>query len=120
MTPDDPNLFPWWLKAAMYAALASFGGFMGALLRSQHENEPFSWKIIGMEALAAGFVGLLMMFVCNELNLSERWTGVIVGVCGWLGANATIVILEQMIYKKIGLTKDKGAPNVQPPQDPRD
>lgn len=117
MTPEDPNL-PWWAKAMMYALLAAFGGFMGALLRSQHDVKPFSWKRICLEAVASGFVGLLVMLVCNEMHLSERWTGVIVGVFGWLGANASIVMLEQVIYKKIGISKTPGAANVQLPQDP--
>lgn len=118
MSPEDPNLFPWWVKYSSYAALASFGGFMGALLRAQHDGKPFSWKRVLIEAVASGFVGLLVMLVCNELQFSERWTGVIVGVFGWLGANASIVMLEQMIYKKIGLSKPNGAPDVHPPQDP--
>lgn len=109
MTPQDAVEIAWWLKAMMYAALASFGGLMGALLRAQHDDKLFSWKKILIEAVAAGFVGVLVMFACNELNLSEKWTGVIVGVCGWLGANASIVMLEKLVYSKMGITKGPGA-----------
>lgn len=127
MTPDDPNnvtnlvsnVIPWWLKYMMYSALAAFGGFMGTILRAQHEDRKFSWKRVFVETTASGFVGLLVMLVCNEMNLSERWTGVIVGVFGWLGANASIVMLEKLIYGKLGLTKTPlpGAQDVQnPPQ----
>lgn len=127
MTPDDPNnvtnivsnVIPWWLKYMMYSVLAAFGGFMGAVLRAQHEDRKFSWKRVLVEAVASGFIGLLVMLVCNEMNFSERWTGVIVGVFGWLGANASIVMLEKLVYGKLGLTKTPlpGAQDVQnPPQ----
>lgn len=92
---------------------------MGAILRAQHEDRKFSWKRVLVEAIASGFVGLLVMLACNEMNFSERWTGVIVGVFGWLGANASIVMLEKLIYGKLGLTKTPlpGAQDVQnPPQ----
>lgn len=97
--PDDP----WWLKALGYAAFASFGGFMGHLMRTFDRREKIHWGRAALEGIAAGFVGLLVLFVCQEMGLSEQWTGVIVGVSGWLGANATIRMLENVVFKKLGI-----------------
>lgn len=118
MSPNDFE-FPWWLRAIAFAALAAFGGLMGSILRSQHANTPISGKRILVETLASGFVGLLTMLICNEMGLSQGWTGVIVGVFGWLGANSTILVLEKLIYKKIGIekpTENTSAPDPKTPQ----
>lgn len=99
MLPEDP----WWLKAIAYAAFASFGGFMGHVMRTFDNRERIQWGRGLVEGVAAGFVGLLVLFVCQAMDLSEQWTGVIVGVSGWLGANASIRMLEQVVFKKLGI-----------------
>nr|DAF45680.1 MAG TPA: holin [Siphoviridae sp. ctJ7x27] len=77
---------------------------MGYLMRTiDKEDHPILWGRAVIEAIAAGFVGVLVLFVCLALNLSQQWTGVIVGVSGWLGANASIRLLERVVYKKIGM-----------------
>lgn len=96
----------WWVKAILYAALATFGGFLGHIMRSLDRSTPVSYSRAIIEGLAAGFVGLLVMLMCNALNLSEQWTGVIVGVSGWLGANASIRMLEKKVFKQLGLATD--------------
>jgi hypothetical protein len=93
----------WWVKASVYATLATLGGFLGHVMRSLDKSTPISWGRAAVEGLAAGFVGLLVMLVCNAMSLSDQWTGVIVGVSGWLGANASIRVLEKLVYKKLSL-----------------
>lgn len=100
MFPDDF----WWLKTAAYALFAAFGGFVGHAMRTLDGDEKFHWGKAVVEGVAAGFVGLLVFFTCQAMELSEQWTGVIVGVSGWLGANASIRMLEQVIFKKLGIT----------------
>jgi len=102
----------WWVKTALYAALAAFGGFMGHIMRSLDKPTPVSYRRAAVEGMAAGFVGLLVMLMCSAMNLSEQWTGVIVGVSGWLGANASIRILEKRIFKQLGLST--GDTNIAP------
>lgn len=99
MLPEDP----WWMKAIAYAAFASFGGFMGHVMRTFDKREKLHWGRASVEGIAAGFVGLLVLFVCQAMDLSQQWTGVIVGVSGWLGANASIRMLEQIVFKKLGI-----------------
>lgn len=104
MIQEDPSLL-WWLKAFAYSAFASLGGFIGHLMRAVDKREKISWARAVLEGVAAGFVGLLVLMLCQAMQLSEQWTGVIVGVSGWLGANASIRMLETLVFKKLGITK---------------
>lgn len=78
---------------------------MGHLLRTIDGRQKIKWSHTALKGGAAGFVGLLMLLVCQATNLSEQWTGVIVGVSGWLGASATIRMLESIVLKKLGIEK---------------
>ncbi len=101
----DPSTWSW-IKLMVYAAFAAAGGILGHIMRSMDKNEKIKWGRACWEGLAAGFVGMLFLFVCQAMNLSEQWTGVIVGVSGWLGANASIRMLETIVYKKLDIKKE--------------
>ena len=94
-----------WVRFIGYGTFASFAGVCGHLLRTMDEGKPVHWKRAAIEGASAGFVGVLVLLVCQAMALSEEWTGAIVGVSGWLGANATIQFLERVILKKLGLSK---------------
>ena len=100
----------WWVKAILYAALAMFGGFLGHVMRALDKSTPIGYGRACVEGLAAGFVGLLVMLMCNATNMSDQWTGVVVGVSGWLGANASIRMLEKLVFKKLGINTGLTAP----------
>lgn len=100
----------WWVKTILYAALATFGGFLGHVMRALDMSTPISYGRACVEGLAAGFVGLLVMLMCNATNMSDQWTGVVVGVSGWLGANASIRMLEKLVFKKLGINTGLTAP----------
>lgn len=93
----------WWIKAGLFASLATFGGFLGYVMRSLDKDTPLSWMRAIAEGFAAGFVGLIVLLMCNAMHLGDQWSGVIVGVSGWLGSNATIRVLEKVVFKKLGL-----------------
>lgn len=95
----------WWLRAVAYTLFASFGGVMGHLMRSIDAKEKADWPRATLEGASAGFVGLIVLLICQALELSEQWTGVTVGVSGWLGANATIRMLEGLVRDKLGIDK---------------
>lgn len=99
---DDPRVM-WWLQAFAYAAFASFGGFMGHLLRTMEDGKPISWGRALLEAFSAGFVGLIVLMMCQAMGFNAQWTGVIVGMAGWLGASATIRLVEKVVYKKLAI-----------------
>lgn len=106
----------WYVKAATYAAFSAFGGAMGHLIRSIHNNQKISIARSLIEAFAAGFVGVLVLLACQAMNLNEQWTGVIVGVCGWLGASTTIAMLENVVRKKLGIDGAFSNDQQNPPQ----
>ncbi len=111
---DDNPLIAWWVKAIAYAAFASIGGMLGHLMRT-FDKRPISWGKCILEGIAAGFVGLLMLLVCDAMGLGEQWTGVIVGVSGWLGANATIRMIESLVRKRLGIDPAVKLDNLDPP-----
>lgn len=104
MLPEDPEFN--WLKFFAYGAFAGIGGFMGHLMRTLDSRKKVVWMRAWLEGISAGFVGLLVMLACLAMKLSEQWTGVIVGVCGWLGAAVTIRMLENIVRKRFGLAQE--------------
>lgn len=110
---DDPH---WkWVQPLAYALFAAVGGFLGHLLRAIDAKQKINWLRAALEGVAAGFVGLLVMLMCNAMGFSSQWTGVVVGVCGWLGANVTIRILEKIVRRKLGITDTAPAPLMELP-----
>lgn len=108
---------PWaveWIRSVAYTLFAAFGGAMGHLMRTIDRNQPVNWGRAALETGSAGFVGLLVLFTCQAMHMNEQWTGVIVGVSGWLGANATIRMLETIVRKKLGIPPGDDA-NANPP-----
>lgn len=103
MQLPDAEVLGWWLKALAYAAFAALGGLLGHITRAISAKEEINYVHAIVKSMAAGFTGLLVMLACTALGLSEQWTGVTVGVCGWLGADATIRILEKLAFKKLGV-----------------
>lgn len=101
---NDPN---WWIRFVGYALFAAAGGTVGHVLRILDSGQPVRWGRAIAQGVGAGFVGVLVLLACQAFSLSEQWTGLTVGVCGWMGANATIVILEKLVFKKLGLTSSK-------------
>jgi hypothetical protein len=106
MIPEDNAI----LRALFYTLFAAVGGAMGYIMRNLDSGTPIRWSIVALQGVAAGFVGMLVYMLCLELSLSSYWTGIIVGVFGWIGANATIMVLQKLIYKKLGLEGEPKAP----------
>lgn len=104
---NDPN---WWIRILGYAVFAAFGGSIGHILRTLDSGQPIRWGKAVAQGVGAGFVGVLVLLACQALGLSESWTGLTVGVCGWMGASATIVILEKLVFKRLGVDSSKPEP----------
>lgn len=103
----DDN-FSWWQFLA-YPVFAAFGGLMGYLMRAVDSGHEIRYTRALLEAMSAGFVGVLVTLACLAMDLNPLWSGVIVGVSGWLGAQASIRMLETLIYKRLGITREDTA-----------
>lgn len=104
----DPSI-TWWLKVAAHAVFAAFAGAMGYLMRAMDGGHRAKKRAVLINCLAAGFVGILVMFICQELGVSQKWTLVTTGVFGWLGAGASIKLIEGMVFRKLGITKSSSS-----------
>lgn len=110
----DPDELSSWIKMTAYGLFAALGGVMGHAMRVIDSKEKLRLGPAALEGFAAGFVGVLVLMVCSAMNLSEQWTGVIVGVSGWLGARATIKMLETLVYERLGIKRGSSDKDAQP------
>lgn len=102
MMEQPPGNFAW-LQLVAYPLFSAVGGALGHILRTLDAGQPVSlWRTL-LESLAAGFVGILVMLICQQMHLSPQWTGVCVGVCGWLGATVSIRMLERLVRSRMGV-----------------
>lgn len=91
------------IETVVMGLFASIGGLLAYILRTLNKEEKPSWFRGLIEALASGFVGLITMLACNALELDWRWSGVVVGVFGWLGAETSIAVLARIVRKQLGI-----------------
>ncbi len=96
-----------WLQACFYFAFAAVAGALGYVLRTMDAGAKVSYLRAIVEALSAGLVGLFAMWICQAFGLSQQWTAVTVGVSGWLGATASIQVLQRVVWKKLGLNRSQ-------------
>lgn len=96
-----------WLQTVLWAGFAFFGGTIGYVMRRIDKSEKVIWWRVLLEGCAAAFTGVLVLLVCQQMQLSLQWTGVAVGVCGWLGASWTIGMLEKVLSNKFGLGRNE-------------
>lgn len=111
MGPEDPN--QGWLQGLAFAAFATLAGVLGRVARDMDARKPVQFWPTCVQGLASGFVGLLAMWLCQIAGLSLQWTAVTVGVSGWLGAEASIQVIQRIVWKQLGLNRSRD--NDQPP-----
>ncbi len=85
------------LLAIVLVLLAAIGGLLGSLVRMIEAKKKIMWIVVMIETMASAFAGVLVVMLCNYLTLDIRLTGVIVGVCGWVGGRTAMVWLEKRV-----------------------
>lgn len=93
-------------KTLLFILMAMIAGLLGHLTRVVERGGKIKWLVAGLEACASGFVGYLAILLCKALGLSYEWTGVIVGLLGWLGAAASVKIIERVVRKRLGIADE--------------
>lgn len=91
------------IEVLSFAGFSSLGGLLGYLMRQHTRNQKITFTRAVLEAVASGFVGVIAMFLCYAINLPWYWSGVIVGVLSWLGAEASILVISRAVRAKLGL-----------------
>lgn len=95
------------LQAAAYALFAGVAGVLGYVMRMMDAGTPVQfWRSV-VEGSSAGFVGLLAMWLCQAVHVGPEWTAVTVGVSGWMGARASIQMLQRAVWRKFGLNRSQ-------------
>lgn len=100
-----------WLKTLGLFILAPIGGILGYISRELNRGRTIQIFKVLFSGCCSGFVGVIVILICIELNLSIQQTGVVVAVSGWLGADVTIKMLEKLVHKMLGVRIDTSALN---------
>jgi hypothetical protein len=97
---------------ALWIFMAGYGGAMSYLMKNADKHEPVKfWRVV-LEFCAAVSVGTIVTLMCAAMGWGTLWTGVIVSSSGWIGAKGVVSIIEAVLLKKAGLSKDDIADNV--------
>jgi hypothetical protein len=102
MSFRDPNNISL-LETILFGLFAAAGGLLAYVLRTLNMEERPKWFRGLVEALASGFIGLIAMLACKAMGLDWRWSGAVVGVFGWLGAETSIMLLTKLVRTKLGI-----------------
>lgn len=92
-----------WLTSVGYTLLAAVGGLLGYIMREHDKGNELSALRALTESVSSGFVGFLVMLLCRAMAVDPLWSGFVVGIFGWLGANVSIRLLERLVYERLGI-----------------
>jgi hypothetical protein len=85
--------------------LACVAGLLGYLMRTYRLGQKVRLINCVIETASSGFVGYLAYLLMIAAKMDPNWIGPIVGVMGWMGANASIRLLETLVRRKLGVTE---------------
>lgn len=91
------------LEIITMSAFGGVGGMLSYLMRTLNADKQPKFGKLVVEGLSSGFVGLLAMLACKALGADPLWSGVVVGVFGWVGAEASIAILARLVRQRLGV-----------------
>lgn len=90
------------VETILFALFAGVGGMLSYLLRSLNSNLSPKFSRAFVEALSSAFVGLIAMLICKAVEIDLYWSGAIVGVFGWIGAETSMVIFTKIVKARFG------------------
>lgn len=91
------------VETIILSCFGGVGGVLSYLMRTLNDDKvPKLGKLL-VEGFSSAFVGLLAMLACKALGADPLWSGVVVGVFGWVGAEASIVMLSKLIRQRLGV-----------------
>ncbi|QMV29682.1 hypothetical protein [Vibrio phage vB_VnaS-AQKL99] len=99
------------VQSLLLTLFAALGGLLSYLMRTLNHDEKPRLSRAFVETFSSAFVGILAIMACRAFHIDVLWSGVIVGVFGWLGAEASIVILTGLVRKKLGVNLNADSKN---------
>ncbi|MBK5416163.1 phage holin family protein [Pseudomonas sp. TH31] len=102
---SDVDLFSELLRSWVYVAIAAVGGVLGHMMRRLGTNQRIRIGETILQGVGAAFAGYLVLLGCRSIYAPPEISGVAIGLCGWLGADATLMLLQSYIYKKLNIGK---------------
>ena len=82
---------------------AATAGIISYLYHAINDQRPVVFWVALIRGLSSAVVGYITLLICQESGLSYEITGAVIGVTGWLGADVSIVLIESMIRKRLGI-----------------
>lgn len=92
-----------WLKVGIGIAISSIGGGLAYVMRENDKGNKIVFWRVTLNMASSGFVGVLVTLLCEAMKVDPLWAAFATGVFGWLGANASIRLLERIAYEKLGI-----------------
>lgn len=95
-----------WYKMFLNASLAILGGIVRLLSKKDSKGnviKPTMWNMIG-SIVCAMFTGIIIYFVCTDLQFSNEMTAALTAASGYLGPviiDWSFLKLQKFIDKKI-------------------
>lgn len=93
------------IKSWVYIVIAATGGVLGYMMRRLGSGQQIHVGETILQGVGAAFAGYLVLLGCRALAVPSEVSGVVIGLCGWLGADATLMLLQSYIYKKLNIGK---------------
>lgn len=85
--------------------ISAIGAALGYISRQWRAGKTIRTSRMVFAMLASTFMMVLTSAVCRILGLSYDWTLVTVGLLSWLGTDVSLAILQQFVYKRLGISQ---------------
>jgi len=91
-------------ETVMMVLVSIVGAALGYISRQWRAGKTIKLSRMMFAVMASVFIMAMTSTLCNIMGFSYNWTILIVGVFSWMGTDASIVILERAVYKKLGIS----------------
>ena len=85
----------------LFIAMALLGGTANYLAKIKKQSAKFTYLGLIIEWVISAFAGIVVAFLCIELNYSMYVTAAATGIAGHMGGRA-VFLLEQLFTKRVG------------------
>ena len=90
-----------------YATLAGIGGGLGYLYRELHARRKLRLVMFLTSCSVAAFIGYHMIFIYDEIGVSENIKGALNGLTALLGVEFMLYLARKLIFKFTKVVPDK-------------